>query len=186
MDTKWRKYFRFRENGCPGRLLQPVLVDTFGEPEATPLDPGARRFSVDYRKSPRQMIAEGRYNRTNSELLPSSFSVEGQGVVEFESRYFWFEQKYLSEEARGVVEQAERTHPWMPAKLEHTLAYGAKYPDKQKKCPIVGLGSVIEIGGSLYVSYLTSLGEERCFYLFPFDGFWSEKCAVLGVRKLIV
>ena len=152
---------------------------------ATQPDPGVRRFSVDYRKSPEQMIAAGRYDRTNDDLLPGSFSIEGEGVVEFESRFFRFKQKYLSEEAMGVVGQAERAHPWMPANFEHTLAYGAKYPDRQRKFPIVGLGSAIEIGGSLYVSYLTKLGGERCFYLFPFAGFWSEECAVLGVRKLI-
>lgn len=149
-------------------------------------DSGTFRLPVDYRKSPEQMIAAGRYDRKNDCLLPKSFSVEGEGAVEFEARYFWFKRNFLSEEAVNVIKREDMARPWMPAKFEHTLAHGAIFPEKQRQFPIVGLGSVIEIVGSLFSPYLTKLGAERCFYVFPFDGFWSQYCAALAVRRLFV
>lgn len=187
---KWGYLWR-RRYAAPGLTPHPTYPDIGMHEDETQEETGALyhqafRLPVDYGKSREEMISAGGYTRKNCPRLLNKFPIEegNRGIVEFEARYFWLDQKYLSKEAVLAVEREGGTPPWTPAGFEHMLAHGELFPKRQRKFPIVGLGSVVEEEGARYVSYLTCLGEGRCLYAFPLDGYWSEKTAILVVRRL--
>ncbi|MEI6553201.1 MAG: hypothetical protein WCO09_01410, partial [bacterium] len=75
-------------------------------------------------------------------------------------------------------------NPWEPAKIENLLAYGAKNPEEQRKFPIVGLGSVGEVGGYRYVPCLRRYVSRRDLGLGCWDGGWRDYYRFLAVRKI--
>ncbi|MHB8860244.1 MAG: hypothetical protein ACYC48_00725 [Minisyncoccota bacterium] len=149
-------------------------------------DPEVFRLRADYRLSGEQMLAAGRYGRKNFNTLPDEFVIAGEGVVEMEARYCQFDCEILSKDAAAMIKLVDTRNPWMPAPTEYVLSLGAARRGEQLKFPIVGLGSIAEINGLYYVPYLTKLGVERCFYIFPADGFFARKCRFLAIRPVSI
>jgi len=68
------------------------------------------------------------------------------------------------------------------ATLPELLAFGAKYPDEQRKYPIAALGSVVMSNGYRVVAVLCESGSKRGLDLGVYAG-WYRACRFLAVRK---
>jgi hypothetical protein len=77
---------------------------------------------------------------------------------------------------------------WIVGKIEHLLAFGAKYPDEQRKYPIIALGSFCSVYGNRVVPELWRDGRQgytdrRNLNLSHWYCEWHESCRFLVVRK---
>ena len=142
------------------------------------------RIEVDYSMSLNKMISAGNYDWKNDDITAARFPVKGEGKVEFEAKLFHFNRNISSEAAVTHIKDADPQNPWEPAKTEHTLAFGAKYPEVQREYPIIGLGSVAEVGFDRYVLGLDRDGSERYLDLDDLGGDWYAYCRFLAVRKV--
>lgn len=146
--------------------------------------PDVFHLTVDYRQSFEQMVAAGHYDWFNTNITAERFPIVGEGVVEFEARYFRLNRNISSDDAVKEIESADTGNPWMPAKIEHTLSHGKTFPEEQRKFPIVGLGSVAEVSGSRHVPYLYEGGSKRGLYLDWWNDVWDPAYRFLAVRKV--
>ena len=141
-------------------------------------------LSVDHSKTLEQMIADGHYDWVNSDINPERFPVKGEGVEELEWKEFHFDFDIESDDAKTRIETADTGNPWIPARIEHLLAYGTKFPDNQRQYPIVGLGSVGGVDGGRCVPCLSGSVSGRDLGLSRWDGRWGRGCRFLAVRKV--
>src|SRR5438552_3599490 len=102
---------------------------------------------VDYGQSLEEMIVAGNYDWKNDDITAKRFPITDKGVVEFEARYFHFNRDISSENAIKEIEATDTANPWSTAEIEHVLSHGKTFPEEQRKFPIIGLGSVAEVGG---------------------------------------
>lgn len=137
------------------------------------------RLMVDYGQSLEQMIDAGRYDYANNDITTKRFPIKGEGKVEFEGRYFHFNRTTSSKNAIAAMKEAG----WEPANIEHLLVLGEKYPDEQRKFPIIGLGSVAKVHGYRPVPYLDRRDSKRSLYLLWFVSAWNGYCRFLAVRN---
>ena len=141
---------------------------------------------VDYSQTLAQMIADGHYDWVNSNIRSARFPLAGQGVEEVEFKEFHFDFDLESDDAKTRIEAADTVSPWMPAKIEHLLAFGKQFPEKQRQYPIVALGSVGEVYGDLCVPYLDRRDASRGLSLLRRGGRWGRSCRFLAVRKKVL
>ncbi len=120
-------------------------------------------------------------NYVSNEVISSEeFSVIGEGVVEVEAKIFHFNRKITSDEAKILIEQAG----WEVARIEHLLAFGAKYPGEQLKSPIIELGSVAQDRhGKRNVVQLDRSGLRGVVYYHRWNGSWVPRFRFLAIRK---
>jgi len=158
-----------------------------------PLKPGTRpgategfKLEVDYGASLEQMIATGKYDWLNDDISQKQFQITGAGQAEFEARLFNFERGISSEDAEKGIREADHANPWEPAKIEHLLAFGAKYPEAQRANPIIALGSVTAtpVFGHRSVPYLYRRVTGRSLHLDWWGNGWHPFYRFLGVRKI--
>lgn len=142
--------------------------------------PESVTLSVDYGRSLDQMIAAGSYDWKNDNITAKKFPVQGSGVEQFEVKIFHFDRTTQSRDNVDTIKFAG----WEPGKIEHLLAFGEKYPDEQRKYPIIALGSVAEVRGHRNVPYLSRNGARRYLDLNWWDGVWGGSVRFLAVRKL--
>jgi hypothetical protein len=142
------------------------------------------RIEVDYSMSLNKMISAGNYDWKNDDITAARFPVKGEGKVEFEAKLFHFNRNISSEAAVTHIKDADPQNPWEPAKTEHTLAFGAKYPEVQREYPIIGLGSVAGVDFARGVLRLNRGGSERYLDLDRLGGDWLAGCRFLAVRKV--
>jgi len=138
-------------------------------------------LSVDYSRSLETMIAAGHYDWKNDDITAKRFPVVGKGVEQFEATLFHFNRNVSSEQA---VEAIKKADGWEPGKIEHLLAFGEKYPEEQRKYPIIALGSVARVGGDRDVPCLSRRGAGRGLHLPWWGSGWDDRYRFLAVRKL--
>lgn len=151
--------------------LGPIMTDTF-------------RFAVDYDRGLALMIDDGHYDWKNGDITPERFPIKGKGIVEFEGCLVHFGRGTESAANVKAIEEADQVDPWSAGAIEHLLAFGAKFPQEQRKFPIIALGSVVSINGNRCVPELWWNGTERYLYLIWFDGRWFGTYRFLAVRKV--
>ena len=164
-----------------------ALVD--GEKLSTTISPaGIVTITVNYGETLEQMIIAGHYDWKNDDLTAKRFPIKGGGIVEYEAMLIDPTRNTSSEDAVDLIKRTDSKNQWMPAKMEHLLAFGAKYPDAQRKNPIVALGSVGEVDGSRHVPCLSWDGSWRALGLGWWGGScgssWGSSCRFLAVRKV--
>ncbi|MBI1852361.1 MAG: hypothetical protein HYR85_18630 [Planctomycetes bacterium] len=94
-------------------------------------------LTVDYRQSLKMMIKAGRYDYINSDITSRHFPVApGPAEVTIELVRF---DRVMSTDA--VLAELEKRGV-RPATLPELLAFGAKYPEKQREFSVVALASV--------------------------------------------
>src|SRR3989344_4068460 len=152
--------------------------------------------SVDYEKSLGDMIAAGKYYWKNDDITVNNFPIERpnlmaegpyrtpgvNGTADVKLRLIHFGRVITMAQAAEEIAQ----HGLEPAKIEHLLAFGAKYPDKQREFPIIALGSVwVHSCGRRGVPCLGGDCSKRDLFLSwydPSDG-WVGRCRFLVVSK---
>jgi len=135
--------------------------------------------TIDYSLSLEQMITECGCDSTNQNITSANFPITGQGVVKEEVILVHF-NKYIS--SKDAIEELAKMG-LEPAGLVHALAFGKKYPDKQREFLIVFFGSYCSVGGECFVPYLTRMVSKRGLDLNYFDRHWSDTSRFAAVRK---
>ena len=164
----------------------PILAKAIKEGVA----PSTERFhelvgfgSLEYRISCNHniiadMVAEAKCDYSNPDITDENFSVEswdGERVVE----PIHFGEVLSSDDVEKKLDKMGLR----PATITELLAFGAMYPEVQRKFPIIALGSVTSLAGDRYVAYLDGRGSRRYLDLSWRDKYWREFCRFLAVRK---
>lgn len=136
--------------------------------------------TVDYSKPLPEMIATGRYDWTNSDITSGHFPAKGSGVAELKLELVHLGKAASTDEVlRYLDEQGYR-----PATLPELLAFGAKFPEEQRKYPVVALASVWRRSdGSRDVPYLYRDDAGRNLSLHWSGDGWDGGYRFLAVRK---
>jgi hypothetical protein len=175
------------DNGT-GRIRMNMIFPNGQLTEALKLSvvlPDKLALTVDYRRSFPQMIAAGGYDWISRDLTSKCFPVVTEGVVRFEGKLFHFDRDILTGKALEATRSADAVNPWEPGKIEHLLAFGAQYPEEQRKYPILALASVAQVDGDRYVPCLSRDGGGRRHLSLPWwHSCWNRCCRFLAVRGL--
>lgn len=146
---------------CMGALIIGGIA-IFGEdPNFTPA-PVFYPIVVNYDLSLQEMIAAGRYGRIYQPDVINSIAPSGnQGIHEVELILVHFNQRLYSEEVLLLLKE----RGLRPATFEELLAFGATYPNEQKRFRIAALGSPVwgtfNGFGGRYDPYLGTIGNTR-------------------------
>lgn len=135
-------------------------------------------LEVDHNRSLGEMISQGRYHWVNPNITDENFPATGSGVKKYRHKLFRFDRRMSSE----AVIDAMKVENFVPARHEHGLAFGAKFPEAQRKCPIVCLGSSAPVGGKRYVLCLCGRDARRDLNLSWWGNGWVDDWFFLGVQ----
>lgn len=91
-----------------------------------------------------------------------------------------FCDRFMSSE--NVIKDMEQEN-FRPATLRELAAFGAKNPDEQRKCGIIGLGSVMNRNDIHSVPYLELYGSERHMGVAWWGNDWPDRFCFLAVSK---
>jgi hypothetical protein len=138
--------------------------------------------AVDYRQSIEDMIRAGNYDSVDAGVCPELFSLLGEGRSEFGVSLVQFRETISSETVIQLVTKMSRSDPWKLGKLEHLLAFGARYHEEQCRHPIVALGSIASVNGQPLVPYLDGEEGRRHLGLDWCSGGWFSRCCFLAVH----
>ncbi len=110
-------------------------------------------------------------------------TVEGTGIKKVRNRLFHFGRDVSSNNAVAAIKK----EGFEPATHVHCLAFGATFPEGQRKYPIIGLGSGASFHGRRFVPCLSSRNDdERSLDLTWCGGAWTWNgdCRFLGVQEV--
>ena len=183
-----RGHLKALHDGPLTDLVQSIMQGTLPDREALRkflgLGPLKKVLLIDYDMSLEEMIAAGRYDSKNDNLNSKNYPVIGEGKVEFEWDLVHPNRDISTADAhKETAKDSDPANPWMDAKTEHLLAFGAAYPEEQQKFPIVALGSVAGVDGVRRVPGLDKDGSERGLGLGWYENVWNAGCRFLRVRK---
>src|SRR5665213_986082 len=84
---------------------------------------------VDYGMSLEKMIDAGNYEAIVDDITRRRFPIIGKGKVTFSVNLLGLDDEELTESAiQKHIVATRPKNPWRPAKIEHLLAFGAKFP----------------------------------------------------------
>ena len=139
------------------------------------------KIAVNYCLSLKNTISAGKYDSVDPDINDKNFPIERHGHEEVEAKLVRFNRNIGSEDA---IKELDKMKPSLrPANLAELLAFGAKFPDEQRKYPIVALGSVWRRTYGRYVASLWGGVDGRGLGLGWFDSAWSAYYRFLAVRK---
>ncbi len=126
-----------------------------------------------------ERIKRGNYGWRNSDLTEKKFPVTEDQHGEWEWKLFHFHRSISSEDAIRLMKE----DGYEAGQIGHILTFGEINPEEQRKYPIIGLGSVAEVGLYRYVPELWDDYDRRELGLSWFDDDWYGHCRFLGVRR---
>jgi hypothetical protein len=124
--------------------------------------------------------AAGKYDWMNDAITAERFPIDPSLVGEHACKVFEPKRNISSEAAVAMM----REENFEPARHEHGLAFGAAFPNEQRKRPIACLGSSARVRGGRRVVCLAGGGAERGLRLGRWGGGWPGGWGFLGVRKV--
>lgn len=137
-------------------------------------------ITVDYSKTLAEMIAAGKYDYANLNITSKRFPAKDSGKKELVPAILHYAKPMSSED---VIREMDK-RGLRPATIHELCVYGEKYPDEQRKYPIVALGSVWRVFGGLPCGvYLDSYGSERLLDLSVWGDGWHGDHRFLAFRK---
>lgn len=140
---------------------------------------------VDYKTTKLEELKR-QFDWVNDDFAKAKFEpIDGCPGTSIEMREVEFVYVHLDRDASDADVLAEHERQGVrPATLPELLAFAAKYPDEQRKFPIVARGSVALLRGYRHVAYLFCGGRGRRLCLYWFDDCdWGRRCRFLAVRK---
>lgn len=158
------------------RVLRDALVPDGAKPAGNTF-----LLSVDYGRSIEEGVKAGRYDWANSDITSKNFLTNKlKGTVEVAVELIHLNRVVSTSEALRELDKAG----YRPAELHELLAFGEKYPELQRKFPVVALGSVWQDRlGSHDVPYLDRYGSRRHLHLIWIESVWGEVYRFAAVRK---
>jgi len=135
---------------------------------------------VDYDQPLGQMVKDGNYHWVNENVTAEHFPINGKGKKEVKLELYQFDHTVRGTEAAKRLDEAG----YRPANPAELLAFGKKFPDKQRQFPIVAIGqSWCHLDGGLGVPCLCEHVGERRLYLSWLEDDFSPHCRFLVVPK---
>ncbi len=162
------------EVGDPGAIDRDAFRKLLG------LSPLEMLTEIDFGQPLEAMIAAGKYDWTNSEITAARFPVECTGKKKFRNKLFHFNRNISSQDVVTTMKKEKFT----PGGHVHGLAFGATFPDEQRKYPIACLGSSARVFGGRGVVCLDRDDAERSLRLRRWDGGWHGLWRFLGVQEV--
>ena len=137
-------------------------------------------LTVDFNRSVEDGIKAGKYDWKSDGITSEHFSSQETGMAEVAVELFHFSKDM---ETEGVLKEMEKKG-YRPATLKELLAFGEKYPDLQRKFPIIAFGSVWQVPrGDRCCACLDGYASTRALFLgWVVDG-WRGDCRFAAVRK---
>lgn len=150
--------------------------------EAVPLSFKSYRVTIDCDQSIDQMVVAGKYDGMNAtEILSASNQLKCSGKAEVVLSLILLGSPANDIEAGLSL----RRLGCSPGLNEHLLAFGAKFPDKQRESPIVALGSnFVDQLGRRHVNYLDSRYGNRLGKWDP-DEVWERPQRLLHLYSMV-
>lgn len=135
--------------------------------------------TVDYSRSLKEMIAAGKYDWINDDITDKHFPMaKGKAELNLELVHF---NKYISSDD-AIAELKMRG--MRPATLWELLAFGEKFPEKQREFPVIALASVWRhFSGGRRVPCLWSGAGGRYLGLFWCGLDWRGRFRFLASRE---
>jgi len=135
---------------------------------------------VNYDLPVEEAIQAGDYQAVHAVIGSKNFPSTKRGQVEVEIVLVRFDRRMASEDVvRELAEEGLRA-----AELHEFRAFGAKYPEVQRKCSVVGLGSVWRDRKKYRnVPCLYTASEGRYLDLRWWDDAWYSYSRFAAVRK---
>ncbi|MEN9338167.1 MAG: hypothetical protein RIQ41_481 [Candidatus Parcubacteria bacterium] len=128
-----------------------------------------------------ERITAGNYRWANSDITEKRFPHDPTTIGEWEWDLVGYDRTISSEDAKAALE----VDGWNAASWEHELAFGAAFPETQRKSPIIALGSVCCVRGRPCVLGLWDvLGVRHVSLDYWDDGGWDTGYRFLRVRKV--
>ncbi len=117
--------------------LKIQLLSTTAEAVVVPTDVD-QFMTVNPDLAFEERITRGHYGWRNSDLTEKRFPVTAEQVGDWDWKIFHFDRNISSEGALRLMKE----DGYDAGQIGHILAFGEKYPEEQRKFPIIGLGSV--------------------------------------------
>jgi len=180
---------RVKKRGCSDDDILRVataqgdnLLDKFADVMA---EAASRRrdifpVAVNYDLPVEEAIQAGDYQAVHAGIASKNFPSTKKGQAELEIVLVRFDRRMASEEVvRELDEEGLRA-----AELHEFLAFGAQYPEVQRKYSVVGLGSVWRDGRKYRnVPCLYTASEGRYLDLRWWDDAWYSYSRFAAIRK---
>ena len=140
-----------------------------------------KTIMVDYSKTLYEMIAAGKYDWKNKNITTVNFPHDNTlGEVKVDVEYIHFDRYIFTKDALAEIDR----RGFRPTTIHELLAFGAQYPEEQRKFPIIALGSVwTDRDGYRFVGCLSGNGSGRFLRLNYVEGEWYDRYRFLAVRK---
>lgn len=124
-------------------------------------------------------IKRGNYSWRNSNLTQKRFPVTAEQVGDWEWELFHSDRDMSSEKVIRLMKE----NGYDAGQIGHILTFGEKYPEEQRKYPIIGLGSVIRVVLNRgFPGLWSDRGERKLSLRFLVDD-WPRYYRFLGVRR---
>lgn len=175
-DDQLTRAAAYIKAGCPEIEFvdgKRVVTSAANEPETDQF------LTVEADLAFEDRITRGQYGWRNNDLTEKRFPVTAEQVGDWEWKLFHFDRDISSEEAIRLIKE----DGFEPGQIGHILAFGEKYPEEQRKYPIIGLGSVARVSLGRNVPALWDDFDRRGLYLYWFVDDWGRYCRFLGVRR---
>jgi hypothetical protein len=135
---------------------------------------------VNYDLPLAEAVDAGRYAGVHGEITPQNFPPSRHGQAKLEIVLTRYEQRMTSEQVLSEMSRAGLR----PAELPEFLAFGAQFPDMQRRFSIIGLGSVWQDRkGYKNVPCLYEASEARYLDLHWWNDGWYSYTRFAAVRK---
>ena len=137
-------------------------------------------LTVDRVRSLQQMIEAGHYDYADPEIIEHHVPVNGTGVVTAAALLVRF-NRFISTET--VLAELARLN-LRPGDLIELLAFGAQYPEMQRKFSVLELASIwMNRDGYRNVATLSRTARERVLVVSYPGGGWRDIHRFLAFRK---
>ncbi|MEK9208495.1 MAG: hypothetical protein AAB910_00275 [Patescibacteria group bacterium] len=134
---------------------------------------------MDLTKTTVQLIADGKYDWVNSNIVKHFSFGTGDGTRTAEVHLLRYNKRMTSDE---VIADMDR-QGLRPATFLELLWIGIQHSGLQLEFPIVALGTVAEVDGHRDVAYLDRYDRARDLYLYWFGSGWIGYYRFAAVRK---
>jgi hypothetical protein len=167
-----------RVASAQGDQLLDKFADVIAQSARKPRE--AYPVAVNYDLPVEEAIEAGNYQAVNADIKSKNFSWTQTGKANVEIVLIRFEHRISSEDVlRELAKEGLRA-----AELPELLAFGATYPEVQRKFSVVGLGSVWkDRRGDRNVPCLYEASEGRYLDLHWWDDGWYSYSRFAALRQ---
>lgn len=139
-------------------------------------------ITVDHSKTLDEMIEVGGYDFVSSLIRSDCFPIEASGQIQLDIELLDYSIPMRCDD--DIIKNMER-RGLRPATLPELLAFGAAYPEMQKRFIIVALGSTWRAlhADARHIPCLFGMDGKREVRLRHWNFDWEENCRFAAVRK---